>query len=206
MKQTQRNIFILSTTIGSLFFLPACKNKAAIQALQELNSQTKAKIENNNSAISSAASTLNECKVAVAEVKKEPALVYELPRFEVPALSGAADDIKGLEAHKEALLSLAKQQEEKLNEVRMAGTTCASDLAAAKSAAELEASKVAVAQAEEATKKAATSVKSAVKKPITKVAKKVEDLKPEEKPVAVQKAEEAGTATKGVRSRYKARQ
>jgi hypothetical protein len=125
----------------------------------------------------------------LAKVQKQPAIASSVPAaFAIPT-GGAEATVAALENYKKNLMETVDQQKAKLIEIRNDIQACERDLASAKDHA-----------------------RALVSTPATKSpAKKQAIVKPTpadrvEKPVAVQKAEQAGTATKGVRSRYKTKQ
>jgi peptidoglycan hydrolase CwlO-like protein len=104
---------------------------------------------------------------------------------ESPSLEGEAN-MASLEALKTALNETIDKQKTALGELKTKVEQCGKDLEAAKAAAEA----AAAAAAEAAAAEAAKAAEAAAKKP------------KEKKPTAVREAEEKGTPTKGVRSRY----
>ena len=103
---------------------------------------------------------------------------------EVPALEGEPS-LTSLEALKNKLSDALESQKAMLAELKAKGEQCTKDLEAARAEAKAAAEAEAAAAAQAAAKQEAASKKKATKKP-----------------TAVKKAEEQGTPTKGVRSRY----
>ncbi len=158
-------------------WLGACGDQAAIKALQESTALLTQKATGLGDEIAGLSKEFDGCQAELNKVLKKKAPEAEEMKFELPALAEGTPTKASLETYKTALTELVAKQEAKLAELKSAGETCTTELAAAK-------------------EKAAVAVKKVVAKP---------EAAPTVKPVAVQKAEEAGTATKGVKSRYKKR-
>ena len=163
-----------------------CQNKAAIQAIQELTTKMTDQVKTNHESLSSMTQELNACKTTLAEVQGVAAVVSELPALEIPSAPEKID-MASLEAYKQTLTDLVNKQDVSLTELKTNASACATELADA--------------QAKKAEMEAAAAKKATGTKTATKVEKKVEEVKS----TAEKQAEAAGTATKGIKSRYKKR-
>jgi len=164
--------------------LAGCKDdSAAIQALQELTTQLSQQVAEQNDVLTSMTEKVQGCMKDLATTKGEAVVITSKDAaVDVPSLEGEAS-VASLEALKQALSETAEKQKSALTELEATSKQCMMDLEAAR--AEQQAAAKAKADAA-AKKQAADSKRKAADK----------------KPTAVKKAEEEGTPTKGVRSRY----
>lgn len=168
--------------------LAGCKDdSAAIQALQELTTQLSQQVADQNDALTSMTEKLQGCMKDLATTKGEAVVITSKDaKVDVPSLEGEAS-VASLEALKKALNETVEKQKSALAELEASSKQCVTDLEVARAAQEAAAKAKAEAEAEAAAKKQAADSK-----------RKAAD----KKPTAVKKAEEEGTPTKGVRSRY----
>lgn len=168
--------------------LAGCKDdSAAIQALQELTTQLSQQVAEQNDALTSMTEKVQGCMKDLATTKGEAVVITSKDAgVDVPSLEGEAS-VASLEALKTALNETVEKQKNALAELEASSKQCMADLEAARAAQEAAAKAKAEAEAEAAAKQQAADSKG-------KAADK--------KPTAVKKAEEQGTPTKGVRSRY----
>lgn len=165
-----------------------CKNdEAAIKALEELTTQLAEQVEAQNEKIAGLTGEVETCMKDLANTKGEAVvLTSSTTTVSVPSLEGESTK-DALEALKKALNDASDTQKAAIEGLEMKKSQCVKDLEAARAEAEAAAEAKAAAEAEAAAKKEAARPK---RKPA------------EKKPTAVKKAEEEGTPTKGVRSRY----
>jgi len=179
VKRNMKNELIVSVLCAVGLTLAGCKPKEDLKPLQDETAQLVEQVKTNNANIDSTTKELNVCKTEHADVTKSNAVVTEPAPFEVPTLTGG-ETSSGLKEYKDALSAVIQKQEEKLNEVKKSSVDCTEELAAAKAKQEAAAKPTKATSKKKSTKKTTDSV-------------------------AVDNAQEAGTATKGVKSRYKAR-
>lgn len=182
----RKQIFLASAiAMASAAGLAGCKDDtAAVKALQDLNAQLAEQVIETNEDLANTAVELQECMKNLAKTKGEAVVVSSVEtEVEVPVVEGEAT-VASLEALKKSLNETLENQKAMLAELETKSEQCAEDLEAAQ--AEAKAAAEAAAAEAAANKEAAAKKKAAEKK----------------KPTAVRKAEEQGTPTKGVRSRY----
>jgi colicin import membrane protein len=166
--------------------LAGCKDdSAAIQALQELTTQLSQQVADQNDALTSMTEKVQGCMKDLATTKGEAVVITSKDAgVDVPSLEGEAS-VASLEALKKALNETVEKQKNALAELEASSKQCVADLEAARAA-------------QEAAAKAKAEAEAAAKQQAADSKRKAAD----KKPTAVKKAEEAGTPTKGVRSRY----
>lgn len=185
----KRKQVVLATVVAvAAAGLAGCKDdSAAIQALQELTTQLSQQVADQNDVLTSMTEKVQGCMKDLATTKGEAVVITSKDAaVDVPSLEGEAS-VASLEALKQALSETAEKQKSALTELETKIEQCTTDLAAARAEQQAAAKAKAKADADAAAKKQAAASK-----------KKAAD----KKPTAVKKAEEQGTPTKGVRSRY----
>lgn len=166
--------------------LGCAKDDAAVKALQELTAQQTEMVKQQNEELAKLVEQIGTCQTDVAKAKGEAAVIKSKDvSFEVPTLVGDVN-LASLEALKTEIAQTIEKQAAQLKELKASYDACMGDLTAAE-----EAAKAAAKAAEEAAAAEAAAKEAAAAKP-----------KQPKKPTAVKEAEEQGTPTKGVRSRY----
>lgn len=168
-------LFSAICTIG--LTLTGCTPKEDLKPLQDETAKLVEQAKMNNDSIDTNTKALNICKTEHSDVADINAIITEPAPFEIPILTGG-DTVVGLKEYKDAMIVVLQKQEEKLKEVKKGSEDCTKELAEAKA------------------KVASAANKTNAQK---KATKKSNDS------AAVENAKEAGTATKGVKSRYKTR-
>jgi len=191
-------VIVLATSALSI----GCKNDgAAVNALSELTTQLSEQVAEGNAELASLGEELAVCVKDLANTKGEAVVVTATDvTVETPSLEGEAN-LASLEALKQALNDTLTKQKAALSDLTKKVENCGKDLGAAQeeaAAAVAEAEAAAAAETEAAAAADAAEAEAQAKK----AAARKKRAAAKKKPTAVKEAEEQGTSTKGVRSRY----